>query len=251
MTTPEIPPMYRDLDFNGPLSDERAVRLIRSLGPLEGRHVVDVGCGWAELLLRTLATEPGATGFGIDRGEANIRHGQDNAKERGLADRVELVVGDAGEWKGEPADVVFNVGSAHVWGGDPVVHTANALEALADLTKPGGRALFGECFWKRPPTDAEMAAMEVVPRDQYRSLPELVDFALSHGFRLYAVEEVTVDEWDVMENGNAKGWEDWLLENPDDPGADEIRARADGHRRFRLHGAREIMGFAYLTLIRV
>ncbi|WP_374224008.1 hypothetical protein [Nocardiopsis sp. MG754419] len=43
MTTPDIPPLYRDLDFNGPLSDERAVRLIRSLGPLAGRHVVDVG----------------------------------------------------------------------------------------------------------------------------------------------------------------------------------------------------------------
>ncbi|GAB3719832.1 SAM-dependent methyltransferase [Nocardiopsis nanhaiensis] len=251
MATPAIPPLYRDLDFNGPLSDERAARLIRSLGPLEGRHVVDVGCGWAEFLLRTLATEPRATGFGIDLGEGNIRHGLANAEKRGLADRVELVAGDAGEWKGEPSDVVLNVGSTHVWGGDPVVHTANALEALADLVRPGGRALFGECYWKRPPNDAELAALEDVPWDQYRPLPELVDFAVSHGFRLYAVEQATVDEWDVMENGNAKGWEDWLLENPDAPGADEIRARADGHRHFRLHGARETMGFAYLTLVRV
>jgi SAM-dependent methyltransferase len=254
MTTPEIPPMYLDLDFNGPLSDERAVRLIRSLGPLDHRRIVDIGCGWAELLLRTLAAEPTATGFGIDLGEANIRHGLANAEKRGLADRIELVAGDAGAWKGEPADVVFNVGATHVWGGDPAVHTANALEALADLVRPGGRALFGECFWNRPPTEDELEATNAVgaiPRDQYRSLPELVDFALSHGFRLYAAEAATVDEWDVMENGNAKGWEDWLMEHPGSPGFEEVRDRADRHRRFRLRCAREALGFAYLTLIRV
>ncbi|WP_049569496.1 cyclopropane-fatty-acyl-phospholipid synthase family protein [Nocardiopsis sp. SBT366] len=251
MTTPEVPPLYRDVDFNGPLNDERAVRLIRSLGPLTDRHVVDVGCGWAELLLRTLATEPTATGFGIDLSEDYVRLGRANAKERGLADRVELVAGNVGAWRGEPADVMLNIGASHVWGGDPVVHTANALAALADLTRPGGRAAFAECFWKRPPTDAEMAAMPFIPRDQYRSMPELVDFALSHGFRLIALAETTVDEWDEFENWHCLGWEDWLRENPDSPDFDEVRDRADRHRHARVHAQRETQGFAYLTLLRV
>ncbi|MEU3019757.1 MULTISPECIES: class I SAM-dependent methyltransferase [unclassified Nocardiopsis] len=251
MTTPDIPPLYRDVDFNGPLNDERAVRLIRSLGPLEGRHLVDIGCGWAELLLRALATAPTATGFGIDLSEDYVRFGRANAEERGLADRVELVAGDAGAWRGGRADVVLNIGASHVWGGDPVTHTANALEALADLTRPGGRAVFGECFWKRPPTDAEMAAMPSVPRAQHRPLPELVDFALSHGFRLIALAETTVDEWDEFENLHALGWEDWLAENPGSPDFDEVRDRADRHRHARVHGQRETLGFAYLTLLRV
>lgn len=79
--------MYRDLDFNGPLNDERAIRLIHSLGPLENHHIADVGCGWAELLLRTLATEPTTTGSGIDLSEDYIRLGRANAETRGLADR--------------------------------------------------------------------------------------------------------------------------------------------------------------------
>ena len=251
MTTPPIPPMYRDLDFNGPLNTDRAARLIHSLGPLEGRHVVDLGCGWAELLLRTLATEPTATGFGIDLSEDYIRVGRANAEERGLTDRVELVAGDVGAWKGEPTDVVLNIGATHVWGGDPITHTANSLEALADLVRPGGRAAFGEVYWKRPPTETEMAAMPFIPRDQYRPLPELVDFALSHGFRLIALAETTVDEWDEFENRHCLGWEDWLAENPDSPDFDEVRDRADRHRHARVHGQRETMGFAYLTLLRV
>lgn len=250
MTFPTIPPMHRDLDFNGPLSDERAARLIHSLGPLKGHHVVDLGCGWAELLLRTLATEPEATGFGIDLGEENIRHGRAGAEARGLADQVELEVGDAGAWQGEASDVVFNVGATHVWGGDPVVHTENALTALADLTRPGGRVLFGECFWKRPPTAEEITAMAVIPRDQYRPMPDLVDFALSHGFRLYSLSEATVDEWDSFENGNAWGLEDWIRDNPDSPDFDEVVRLTDAHRRLRLYG-RDVLGFVYLTLLRV
>lgn len=61
MVSPRIPPLYRALDFNSPLSDERADRLIRTLAPLAGLRVVDLGCGWAELLLRALAAEPAAS----------------------------------------------------------------------------------------------------------------------------------------------------------------------------------------------
>ncbi|WP_374224009.1 cyclopropane-fatty-acyl-phospholipid synthase family protein [Nocardiopsis sp. MG754419] len=79
--------------------------------------------------LRTPATEPTATGFGIDLGEGDIRHGRDIAEQRGLTDRVELVVADVAAWTGETADVVFNVGSTHVWGGDPAVQTTRPVTA--------------------------------------------------------------------------------------------------------------------------
>ncbi|RKS09468.1 methyltransferase family protein [Nocardiopsis sp. Huas11] len=251
MVTPPLPPLYRAADVNGPLSDEHAARLITTLGPLDGCRVVDVGCGWAEFLLRVLASAPTATGLGIDRGEEAIGHGRANARARGLDERVELVVGDVADWSGTRADVLVNVGSTHVWGGDPVTHTATALGALAGLLQPGGRLLFGECFWLREPTDAELAAMYDNPREQYRSMRGLVDLALSHGFRLRALSQASPAEWDDFENRHAQGWEDWLLENPDSPDADEVRATADRHRAARVDGMREILGMAYLTLIRV
>ncbi|WP_017568967.1 SAM-dependent methyltransferase [Nocardiopsis halotolerans] len=251
MVTPAIPPLYRDADFNGPLSDAHAARLVRDLDSLEGRRVVDIGCGWAELLLRALESEPTATGLGIDLGREAIEHGRANARARGLDERVELVVGDVGAWSGAHADVVVNNGASHVWGGDPVEHTVNALEAVSAMLAPGGRFLFGECFWLREPTEGELAAMRDVPRAQYRFLPDLVDLALSHGFRLRALSQASLEEWDDFESRHARGWEEWLLDHPDSPDAAEVRARADRHREFRVRGARSTIGLAYLSLIRV
>ncbi|KIH96427.1 methyltransferase type 12 [Streptomonospora alba] len=250
MVSPRIPPVYRALDFNSPLSDERADRLIRTLAPLAGSRVVDLGCGWAELLLRAVAAEPAATGLGIDSDEDAVAHGRANAAARGLAERVEPATGDAGRWSGGPEDAVINVGAAHVWGGAPETHTSNALAALSDLLRPGGRLLFGECFWLRTPTSAELSAMPI-PRLQYRSLPDLVEVALSHGFRLLALSQADLDEWDDFESRHAQGREDWLRQNPDSPEAGEVRAKADAHRDARLRGMRETVGFAYLTLVRV
>ncbi|GAB3478825.1 SAM-dependent methyltransferase [Nocardiopsis coralliicola] len=254
---PPIRPMHADVSFNAPLSDARAASLIRSLGPLGGRRIVDVGCGWAEFLLRALESAPDATGFGVDSDAGAVGYGREQARRRGLADRVELSVGDAAERAAEigrqgGADVTVNIGAAHAWGGEVVDHTDNALDALAELVPAGGRLLFGECFWKRRPTEEETAAAASagLPREQYRRLPDLVDAALGRGFRLLALSEATVDEWDVMENGNAVAWEEWLLANPGSPHAAEVRAVADRHQHFRIRGIREPLGFAYLTLVR-
>ena len=248
MTTPEITPLHHDVTFHGPLSEERAGRLIDSLLPLDDGYVLDLGCGWAEFLLRTLEAAPTATGAGVDLKEADIAHGRANAARRGLADRVDLHVADVGQWQPDrPADAVIVNGASQVWGGDPLQHTENALTAAKELVKPGGKFLLGECFWEREPTDAQLAAMPV-PRDQYRSLAGLVDLAIEHGYRPLWVEQASLDEWDVFENGHGLAWERWLRANPDSPHVEEVRARADRQRNYRLHGWRGVMGLAYLTL---
>jgi cyclopropane fatty-acyl-phospholipid synthase-like methyltransferase len=248
MTKPEIAPLHEDLTFHGPLSEERAERLIRSLHPLDDAHVVDVGCGWAEFLLRTLEAAPTATGTGVDLDATAIAHAQARAAARGLAERVSLEVADVAQWQpGRPVDAIIVNGASQVWGGDPLEHTANALTAAKQLLRPGGKLLLGEGFWEREPTDEQLAAMPI-PRDQYGSLADLVDLAHEHGFRLLAVEQANLDEWDVFENGHALAWERWLRDNPDSEHADEIRAKADTHRAYRLRGWRGTLGLAYLTL---
>ncbi|MFD4671546.1 SAM-dependent methyltransferase [Lentzea sp. NPDC058450] len=248
MTSPEITPLYEDVTFHGPLSEERAARLIDSLGPLEDAHVLDIACGWAEFLLRTLESAPTATGTGVDRNARDIAHGQANADARGLTARVDLQVADVAEWSpGRQADVVIVNGSSQAWGGDPVHHTVNALTAARELLRPGGRFLLGECFWEREPTEAQLAAMPV-ERDHCRSLADLVDLAHDHGYRLLGAEQANQDEWDVFENRHGLAWERWLRANPDSEHADEIRAKADTQRNYRLRGWRGTMGLAYLTL---
>ncbi|HEX5115431.1 MAG TPA: methyltransferase domain-containing protein [Pseudonocardiaceae bacterium] len=246
MTTPTFPPLHDDLLFHGPLSQARAHALVRSLGSLAGRHVVDLGCGWAELLLQAVATDASATGYGLDTDATAIEHGRANAEKRGLADRVTLDVGDAGAWSGR-ADVLIVNGATQVWGGDPVVHTENALTAGRTLLRPGGRLLLGECYWQREPTDAQLEIMGIPPA-QYRSLPDLVDLALAHGYRMWWLSRASHDEWDEFESRHALGWERWLADNPGSEHAADVRASADGHRTAWLRGWQDVLGYAYLTL---
>ena len=68
MTEAELPPGLTRLTFHGPLSEARAARIVARLTGIGPRTVLDIGCGWGELMLRILAAAPGATGLGLGRG---------------------------------------------------------------------------------------------------------------------------------------------------------------------------------------
>ncbi|WP_106583374.1 SAM-dependent methyltransferase [Murinocardiopsis flavida] len=236
------PPRYTLLDFNAPLSETRARTITSGLLPTQDAHVLDLGCGWAELLLRVLESAPDVTGTGIDADATAIRRGRANAERRGLADRVRLDTGDAAATGEETADAVISIGAAHAWGG-----SRDALAALRGHVRPGGRLLLGDAFWEREPTPAALAALDAAP-DDFNTLGGLADLAMSAGFRILSVSTANQDEWDDFESRFCAGSEQWLFAHPDAPEAADVRAAVDAHRNGWLHGYRGILGFAYLTL---
>ncbi len=238
---------YALLDFNAPLSDARAAELIAGLLPLDGAHVVDLGCGWAELLLRTLAAAPTATGIGVDRDTVALARGRENAAARGLSDRVSLVEGDVAGWAGgdgEPfADAVIAIGVSHAWGG-----ARPMLQGMRRLLRPDDRLLIGDGFWEQEPTPAAIAALNPTP-DEFRPLAHLVDLALASGYTMVNVSVASLDEWDSFESRWLAGKEQWLSDHADATEADDVRRAIEDHRSGWLHGYRSVLGFAYLTLV--
>lgn len=231
------------LTFMAPLSDERADRLAAELAAYEPATVVDIGCGWGELLLRVLNAAPQARGIGIEVHGPDVERGLGNAAGRGLADRVSFVKGEAREHL-SPADLVINCGAYQAFGS-----IADALEALRPLVNPGGRLLFACEVWERTPTAEELAGMwPGTTADTCLHLPDVVDQAVAAGFRPLGVEMATRGEWDRFESGFAAGSEEWLLANGDHADAEAVRAELDAHRTRWLRGSRETMGYAYLTL---
>jgi SAM-dependent methyltransferase len=233
------------LDFNAPMSDARAYSLITTLQPLAGKTVVDFGCGWAELLLRILETEPTARGLGVDEDASGVSRGRENAEKRGIQEHVRLDLANVTTWEAPPADVAISIGASHAWG-----DTRKTLEAMHARIKPGGTLLLGDAFWEEPPTDDVLTRLEATP-DDYGTIAELVDLAMATGYRLLSLATANSDEWDDFESRWCAGRERWLLENPDHPDAAEVRAVVDAHRDTWLHGYRGVLGFAYLTLARV
>ncbi len=236
----DLPGYYGHLDFNAPLSDRRAAGIVSRLSRSAPRAVLDVGCGWGELLLRVLEACRGANGVGLDTDGRCLERGRAEADARGLAERASFVEAPA-EGAREMADVILCVGSSHAWGG-----TGKALAHLRGLLRPGGRLVLGDAIWTGP------AAVDpaLVPDDlpQLPDLPGLVEVAIDAGFRPVFIEEASLGEWDAFESGYLADWEEWLVEHPEHPDADRVRASADEHRDRWLRGYRGSLGFAYLTL---
>jgi SAM-dependent methyltransferase len=224
------------------MSSVRVRELTATLQPLAGAAIVDLGCGWAEFLLRVLDEESTSRGVGIDRDQTAITRAAKNSEIRGLRDRVQLECGDVTQWSGQ-ADVAIVIGASHAWGG-----TRETLNAVHALLRPGGRLLLGEGIWERPPTPETLAALDAQP-DDFTTVAGLVDLCLECGYRLLALSTATLTEFDAFESRYCAGRERWLLQNPNDPNADEVRTELDKHRDGWLHGYRGVLGFAYLTLV--
>jgi SAM-dependent methyltransferase len=238
-------PRLTRLTHHGPLSDARADAIVARLAAARPRTVLDVGCGWGELMLRLLAAVPGATGLGVDLNTDDLARGRAAAAERGLTGRAEFADRPVREVSG-PFDVVLCVGSSQALADMPG-HLPEALGALHALTAPGGRVLLGEGFWEAPPAPERLARMWPGARaDDHPDLAGLVDAAVAAGFRPGWVETASREEWEAFESGYAADVEEWLVRHP---GADDVRARLDAHRSAWLRGYRGLLGMAYLTLL--
>ncbi|MFE1881070.1 SAM-dependent methyltransferase [Streptomyces diastatochromogenes] len=248
--TDDLPPRLTRLVFHGPLSEARAAALVRRLADTRPGSVLDIGCGWGELMLRVLEAVPDARGIGLDVNAEDLARGRRNSAVRGLAGRVEFVEESAVGTRRGPADLVLCLGATQaLTKAEPP--TAEALRELRRLVTDGGRVLLGEGFWERTPTEHELARMwpGASPDDHY-DLATLLDLAVEAGFRPEWTETASPAEWEEFESAYQADTEVWLATHPDHPSAPETRDRLNRHRAQWLT-YRGVLGLAYLTLVPV
>jgi hypothetical protein len=250
---PDLSPYYRDLTFMAPLSDERASTLCGFVARNARGIVVDVGCGWAELLIRVLELERTVNGLGIDLNADSVAHGQTLAQKRGVADRLSLIAGDVKNHLPTSAGGVLCVGASQIWG-PPVeakqpLDYRSALRALRALLEPGSPAIYGEAIWTAAPTPAAIEPL-AGRADEFVFLPELLDIARDCGFAVIRAHQATLDEWDAFESGYSARNARWLAEHPGDH-ADKasVRARMLAQSNAYFRGYRGVLGMAYLELL--
>ncbi|MEU0968064.1 class I SAM-dependent methyltransferase [Streptomyces sp. NPDC005917] len=246
-TTPhdDLPPRLTRLTFHGPLSEARAAAMVRRLAASRPASVLDIGCGWGELMLRLLDAVPRARGVGMDVNAGDLARGRQAAEARGLAGRVEFAEESAAGTGRGPADVVLCLGASHALSDDLVT----ALRELRRLVADGGRVLLGEGFWQRPPTEAELSGMwPGASSADHHDLATLVGLAVAAGFRPEWTETASLEEWEEFESAYQADQEVWLATSPGHPLATETRARLDTHRAAWLT-YRGVLGLAYLTLV--
>jgi len=250
-----FPPLHQRLTFNTPLSEPRAQQLLAFLAQRANGTVVDVGCGWASLLLRLMEMKPTLRGLGIDLSAEAIGHAKNCVAASSVAAQIDLLCADVKE--NLPAEVqgAICIGASQIWGlpvedRQPLAYAA-ALAALRKMVKPGAPVLYGEAIWSRPPTEAAVAPL-AGRLDEFLLLPDLVDLAWQQGFAVVQTHEANQDEWDEFESGHLAKYACWLAEHgADHPDAQEVMMRAQGHRQAYFRGYRGVLGMAYLGLLAV
>jgi cyclopropane fatty-acyl-phospholipid synthase-like methyltransferase len=228
--------------WNTPLSLPHAELLLERLETPGGGSILDLGCGWGELLIRAVqaAGSASVTGTGVDNHPGDIDRARRAVADRGLGEQVRFVDASAVGWS-ESADRVICIGASHIWGGSEA-----ALAALAQNVGAGGRVLFGDGFWKREPSDAAVAIFGREVAD----LGDLVRLAHAAGWDVMHLSEADQLEWDDFESTWRLGRHRWLAEHPSDTRAPELRETLSGSLQEYLEVYRGVLGFCYLVLRR-
>ncbi|WP_436496254.1 SAM-dependent methyltransferase [Actinokineospora sp. HUAS TT18] len=230
---------------HNPLTEAKLATMGAALKLAPGTSVLDLCCGSGELLA-TWAKAHGITGTGVDISTAFLAAAEARAAELGVSDRVNFVHGDAsGYVADEPVGLAACVGAT--WIGDGV---AGTVDILRRSLAPGGMMLIGEPFWRIEPPDQEtVEKCHAQSRDDFGSLPELLErFA---GLGLDVVEMVIADQdsWDRYVAAQWLSTRRWLDANPDDELAPQMRAELDTAPVIHVRYQREYLGWGLFALL--
>jgi ubiquinone/menaquinone biosynthesis C-methylase UbiE len=228
---------YAALRWNTPLSENHAEELLDHLDLPTATSVVDLGCGWGELLLRAAGSTSAAQETGVDTDPACLGRGRRAALDRGLG--VTFLEQPAEDWHGT-ADRALCIGSSHTLGGSEAM-----LTRLADVV-PHGRVLVGDGCWESAPTPAAHAIFG----DDILPLAGLVAACAATGWQVLHLSTADQHEWDDFESRHRAGLREWLLANPSDPRAAEVREHQQVREQEYLTAYRGVLGLAYLVLAR-
>ncbi|MFJ6452958.1 SAM-dependent methyltransferase [Paenarthrobacter sp. NPDC091669] len=248
----ELPPLYESLIWLTPLSEERAAHLVAFLSDPAPAEVLDMGCGWGELLLRVLTSAPQARGRGVDRASAFIDRAKQQALTRGLLDRATFESMPGLEARDRPADAVICIGASQIWGppvedAQPLDYAA-ALRALRALVLPGGRLVYGEAIWSATPHPAATAPL-AGREDEFLTEDALREQIRAAGFEVVDDDQASVQEWDVFEAGYRDRYTRWLeAHDADHPAAQQVRRQYEEQRAAYEEGYRGVLGMAYFCL---
>jgi len=162
----DVAEAYEDKRFSrgGRLINRREKRaVLDALAPLEDRDVLEIACGTGRFTV--MLAERGADIVGLDISEPMLQQGRDKARSAGVADRFELMRGDAGRlpFPDDHFDSVFAMRFFHL-----ADTPASFLEEMARVSR-------------------EQVFFDTFNRFSIRSL---YSWALPMGSRLYSSREV-------------------------------------------------------------
>jgi cyclopropane fatty-acyl-phospholipid synthase-like methyltransferase len=232
---------HEGLAFMNPLAEEDVDEMIEALALDPGAHVLDLGCGKAEVLLRIVERYADVSATGLDRSRVVLAEARRQAAERVPESKVTLLEQDVREYAPEPGtfDLVVSTGGVSFRGG-----VGGTLAVLAGFVAPGGKLLFGEGYWREEPTAEYLVALGAA-REELKDYEGTIGAAQDAGLELKRAVSSSVEDWDAYEDAWARNGERYADAHEGEEGVADLREWiATGRERYRELGGRETLGFA-------
>jgi hypothetical protein len=230
----------RHHELQNPTTSEKIRLLGARLGLGRQTRVLDVAagkCGPAVVLAR----EFGCRLTCVERAEEFVAAARLRVADAGLDGLIDVVHADAREIELEPDgyDAALCLGASFVWDG-----LEGTLRALMPAVLPGGFVAVGEPYWRQWPLPG---GFEHEAGEDFVTLPETVGRFAQAELEPITLIDASLDDWDRYESLHWLAAEEWLGENPDDPGRDELRDRAARDRERYLRWRRDLLGWAIIA----
>ena len=182
-------------------------------------------------MLCTWAVDHDVTGVGVDISEVFLAAARERADELHVADRIELVHAEAAKYVGSSSTRRSTSSAASGRRGSAVDWSARWI-SCGPASRTDGLVLVGEPYWVDAlPADLSVSGVEHA--SEYASLVGTLDRIESAGFELVEMVLASSDDWDRYVAAQWMTVADWLVANPDDPDAAEIRQWIrDGQRSY-------------------
>ena len=223
-----------------PMDKEKFYKLCGLLPLGRGSRVLDIACGKGEFLVR-LAELHGASGIGVDLSPYCIRDCERKKQERVPEADLVFVEMDGADYTPEEDEkyhLASCIGASWVYGG---YH--GTLQALQEMTTPGGWVVVGEPFWKREPSDYYLGSQNMKKED-YGSHVGNLRMGEELGNRCVYTLVSDEDDWDHYETLQWLAAEKYVAENPDDPDNEELLSKVLDGKDAYLREGRNTQGWA-------
>jgi SAM-dependent methyltransferase len=220
-------------EIQNPISADKLRLLGERIGLAPGQRVLDIACGRGGPAI-VLASTFGCEIVGVEKASVFATAARERIAAAGLEKLIEIHEQDAADFPIEPEawDAALSLGASWIRGG-----LEGTVAALTPGVRRGGHLAVGEVYRRTQPNSAD---------DEFASLAETVRRFERAGPPVTTLITASEQDWDAYESVHWASLEEWLAENPDVPGAAEIRAQHEQWKWSFLEHGREAHGWAIL-----
>jgi len=203
--------LHHSMQICNPMTSENLDAVVEGLAPRDGDQVVDIACGYGELLVR-VARQADIAGIGVDLSPWMLVGADRYANDQVPDANLRWVLGDGKHFDFEPTDIVASLGATWIWHG-----FEGTARAIAARTRPGGRIAIGD-MRLRDGVDHTQVAKE---HGRVLSIAEHENAITECGVRIIDRIDTADESWDAYIERTRRGATSWRELHPG-PRADEF-----------------------------